>query len=595
MMLVALRGVALAIAVLAMIDPSEQSMRQRPPAVRIQIVESGLLGVTAGRGGIRLERAESIKRRLIENLRGAIDVSDLRAPAAIVLIGDTPPDALPVEDVPISTVLLDDDGSPNVRILNIAEPPAAPIRQATLVDAEFEAIGMRGKSSTIVLRDGPIVGAKLEHRWTRERERFRAALRYAAPSTGIRRITVGAEPLREETTAFDNFADSSLLVDDRPLRVLAFEPRPSWNATFVRRALEADHRFNVASAVRSSRGVMVRNNEAPPALTPASVDDFDVVVVGAPEELRREEVDALTTFADRRGGAVVFVPDRRPSGRYADLLPARGFEEMLVENAVTLAAGASTGVRASELLVAQRVSAAASTVAAVDRLGARAPVSLTWPRGAGRMLLWGALDAWRFRSDGDGAFSRYWQASVAELAMAAPARIAVTISPRLAVPNERVVIRAALRSTEFDANADRVVLPGIGATLSNDGGRRQPVRLWPTAELGVFEGHAAGSMTGTYDVEVTAATHVGRASFTVAEAVRRAPAGDADGLNLIAASTGGIAVRADNVAPLDSHLRNLGGESEPTVGRPMRSLWWLMPFAACLCAEWALRRRRGSR
>jgi hypothetical protein len=34
---------------------------------------------------------------------------------------------------------------------------------------------------------------------------------------------------------------------------------------------------------------------------------------------------------------------------------------------------------------------------------------------------------------------------------------------------------------------------------------------------------------------------------------------------------------------------------EPRTAYPMRSSLWLVPFVACLCAEWVLRRRQGLR
>ena len=593
MMRAAFRGAGVAIAVLGAIDPSIGLMRSQPVPVRFQVIESPGLQLPSRIGGSRREEADTIVRRLTGNLAGFIDASDTREPAAIVLIGDAPPPAVPVEGVPISTVSMAEELLPNVRLVQVDDPPPAAMRQAVIVDAEFEAIGMSGKTSVFVVQDRGTVVARTEHRWTGERERFRARLRYAPPVAGLHWLTVGAQPLDEERTAVDNAADASVLVVDRPLRVLAYEPRPSWNAAFVRRALEADRRFDVAALVRSSRGVMVRSGRAPAVLTSAALEDFDVITIGAPEELRATELDALSTFAYRRGGGVVFLPDRRPSGPYRDVLPAAEFEEVLLENPVPIAADISDDVRASELLLARRVRSSASTVAAIDRRGERAPVSVTWVHGAGQMVLWGALDAWRFRSDADGAFSRFWQATAADLAIAAPERVDVSISPRLAAPNERVVIRATVRSTEFAAEGARVVLPPVGAAVRHETGSEQPLRLWPTAESGVFEGETTAAEAGRHDVRVMAGASVGRAAFLVGKGLRRAIAEDPGALKLIAGSTGGVAVRGDEVATLEDYLRKLSRGSERTSVRPMRSLWWMVPFAGCLCAEWALRRRRG--
>ncbi len=62
---------------------------------------------------------------------------------------------------------------------------------------------------------------------------------------------------------------------------------------------------------------------------------------------------------------------------------------------------------------------------------------------------------------------------------------------------------------------------------------------------------------------------------------------------LIAAATGGVAVSTADLAPLERHLRSLtSGEVERTV-RPGRSWLLVLAFAALLCAEWTIRRRRG--
>ena len=165
------------------------------------------------------------------------------------------------------------------------------------------------------------------------------------------------EFLDGETTDADNAADLRFVASGRPLRVLVHEPRPSWNATFVRRALELDPSFDVSALVQASKGLEVRSGTPPSALTADALGAFDAVVVGAPEELRPSEVEALQRFARRRGGAVVLVPDRRPSGPYLDLIPAPQFDEVLVENAIELRARgdgiASIGTRlqASEMAV----------------------------------------------------------------------------------------------------------------------------------------------------------------------------------------------------------------------------------------------------
>ena len=590
----ALRLVAVAVAVLGLLDPALVVNRTRPTPVSVRIVDAPPQDGGAG-VGTRRGRAEAIRTRLTERLRKVADVSGRRPPRAVVLIGGAVPDALPPEGIPVSTVSLSTDVTRNVRLVRIEEPRPAVPGQAITTVAVFEGVGFNGSTTAFTLSDRGAEVARVEHRWTNDRERFHARLRYAPASAGLHQVTVTAGPLGGEATEDDNAGDVALLVEARPLRVLAYEPRPSWNASFVRRALEADPRFELASLVRSSRGVLVRSGAAPSHVPADRLDEFDVVLVGAPEELRATELDALSRFASQRGGGVVFLPDRRPSGPYEDLLPAGRFEEALLENPGPVLAEHSNDMRASEFLVAHGVPPAVDTVAAIERSGTRAPVSVTWTHGAGRMLLWGALDAWRFRADEEGAFARFWQAATADLALAAPRPLDVSVSPRVVAVDEPVTVRATVRATEFAGDGDRIAIPPVGATLVSAAGAEQPVRLWPTTEPGVFEGAATAPTPGSYDVRVTSGGHVGRAPMAVTVAPRRVIVEDAEVMALVPASTGGVAVRADDLTPLDDHLRGLAAAPEPVTVHPLRSIWWVALLTACLSAEWALRRRRGLR
>jgi len=83
-------------------------------------------------------------------------------------------------------------------------------------------------------------------------------------------VGVGAAALRVVAT-LSGTADSAaadMVVDVRDARwsVLFFDPRPSWQSTFVRRAIERDPRFVVTSRVVTSRNVSVDAGEPPSRL-----------------------------------------------------------------------------------------------------------------------------------------------------------------------------------------------------------------------------------------------------------------------------------------------------------------------------------------
>ena len=138
-------------------------------------------------------------------------------------------------------------------------------------------------------------------------------------------------------------------------------------------------------------------------------------------------------------------------------------------------------------------------------------------------------------------------------------------------------------------------MPAIHARLIGSDGSEHVIRLWPTAEPGVFEGRFQAPPAGNYDLQVGAASGASIDEVVTVVAGARHPSGAADGgaLRLIAAATGGVAVSTADLAPLERHLRSLpSGELERTI-RPARSMSLVIVFAMLLCAEWTMRRRRG--
>jgi hypothetical protein len=67
-------------------------------------------------------------------------------------------------------------------------------------------------------------------------------------------------------------------------------------------------------------------------------------------------------------------------------------------------------------------------------------------------------------------------------------------------------------------------------------------------------------------------------------------------LSMLASSHHGIDAAPENVSAVERRIRSsIVAPSEDQIRHPMRSGWWIVPFAACLSAEWWFRRRRGLR
>jgi hypothetical protein len=63
----------------------------------------------------------------------------------------------------------------------------------------------------------------------------------------------------------------------------------------------------------------------------------------------------------------------------------------------------------------------------------------------------------------------------------------------------------------------------------------------------------------------------------------------------LADATGGQRFDAQETQQLAGRLRGMDAPLEEHRSRPMRSAWWIVPFAGLLSIEWAVRRRRGQR
>jgi hypothetical protein len=262
--------------------------------------------------------------------------------------------------------------------------------------------------------------------------------------------------------------------------------------------------------------------------------------------------------------------------------------ERLLERSSTLASKPGVlSLESSELLESGSLPRDA-TVLATNR-GSRQPIVWTSATGDGRLLFSGALDAWRFRGTADEAFERFWQSTIAALALAARPPVEIQLTPNRAAPGERVEVSARVRKLERDRLGSQL------AISARAGG--EVLRLWPDAVPGLFRGSfVARARPAAPSTLVTADAGErirGQARLTIDDNVREAMAPP---LALLAASHGGIDVAPGQLSELERSIRTaLAPAQESRRHNPMRSAWWFIPFAACLSTEWWLRRRAGRR
>ncbi|MEA3246166.1 MAG: hypothetical protein U9Q74_08395 [Gemmatimonadota bacterium] len=581
---VALRNAAIAIAVLAFVDPV--FVRQQADRATVSVTGDGPLAA-----------------RVRAALAGQFDVVAGFWPGA---------DALVVADGPLPAAAMEWRGpafavaAAGVTFERVVAPRRAGTDAVVPVDVSARVRGAAGREVTFTARAGDVAVDRLTRRAASDDERMTFTLAAPAPAPG-------AVPIRVEATAGGAVppaaADVAVNVEPTPWRVLFHDARPSWMSTFVRRALERDTRFRVASRIATSSGVASATASAGRLATAG--DAYDLIVVGAPQALDAREVAALDDFTRRRGGSVVLLlddADAGPAARLAGLPSAGGgLREAGGPVAITFAGADHTGP--PELVAAEFAWPAAlepgaepvvTAVASVRGDSARRPVLWTSPNGAGRVVVSGALDAWRFRDASRSRFDEFWRTLLAREAARALPPLEVRAEPAVARPGERVRVSVTLRDLTLAAVAQDgpvAASASVRAELLGTGAPAVPLRVLPGASPGqgvaTLRAPAEPTAQGAYRIRVTASG----ATAEVPLVVRRdaaAPAGErADAVAAWVASRGGAVIAEGELGGLGARIAGavqLPARARP--GHPMRSPWWLVAFTLALSGEWYLRRRR---
>ena len=554
------------------------------------------------RPGIRVlaPGGSDLAERLSQSLRGAgFTVNGPAGEAAVVVVGDRLPAGAADRDTgahaagrvrPAVWAVDTAPGAPNVAIVRAAAPQVRIPGQAIEVVADVVGEELAGQTTHVVLEDAGIPVASAAYQWKEARERWTASLRYLPPGAAAGRLRVRAVPAPPETEARDNAADIAYPALRGALRTLVVEAGVTWPALFVRRALEGEPAFAVSAVQRASKAIATRAGAPPAALTRATLGPYDAAVIGGVDQLTPADLEALRWFVEARGGVVVLVPDQRPSERTLEAFGVPPLEPRVLEDAVRLRGAADESLLASEFLVA-RPSAGARVLAATS---AGEPVVFATRRGAGGVIVGGALDAWRYRGRDEEGFARFWRRAIAEEAVLAPPSLDVAVHPAILAPGEPARVVARMRASELPSG-DRVDLPAVRAHAVSPAARLDaPVRLWPTAEPGVYEGEWRPAVAGDYNVSVAAGDLQGDAAVIVAPGVSQGSAADRESLELAGRASGGRVFNASQSAALVDALRAAYPARRVTrPSHPMRSPWWVVPFALLLCVEWALRRRIG--
>ena len=594
------RSLAVVIAIAAVIDPAIRSARRTRPVL-------SLVAADASRDHALLTQ---VTRRLEEDY--TLVAAPLPSAIGTVLVGARLPDGAHALASPV-VVVSPFTGRPSASIGRIQAPTSAKLESritvsVTLVTSGFASSPPTPRAFDVELaREGVVVSRQrisVAHDTTRS-----VSLTYVPSAPGPVVLQVRTFAAEQSDTA-----RSDVLVDVRENRwsVLFFDRRPAWMSTFVRRALEHDPRFAVTSRVITSTNVS-RETGRPPAGLDVIVGTsrFDAVVIGAPDALTARDVDGIASLLRTRGSSVLVLADHAATGPADVLLDyggwrTRAFRSPALLSALTIAdrtgdppllKGLAFGVPrhlprgAVPLAMLRDTATSASRTSGADSGVVMSAPTIIWrvPVGLGQLVVSGAFDAWRFRDSSQSRFDATWRDLIGELANQRQMALELRLSRSLTLPRAVTTIEVTPRDT---ANATPIVATIRPTDASTDSAVSLSLEAGTS---GVWQGTMrAPEKPGQYEVLAVQGLDSVRSPLVVAARVAR----DADDNPMLlaawAASRGGQVIARDSVASLS---RVLEGVLRPvpriTEWHPMRSPWWVVPFALALAAEWWMRRRRG--
>ena len=570
----ALRAGAILIALVAVIDPAWS----RAAPVRPRVVVPHVAGAD-----------RDLAARVADVLAPDFEVSrvDETGASAYVITGaDVPEGWQPPEGATVFAVT-PAAAIAGVRILRLDGASEVSIDSVSTLRAVLDVAGAGARDVTLTLNVDGVRRQELVAHVTGADTRAVVPLPFVPSSRGLARVRVDAQVAGGAAAS----AEIAIDVTDRVWRVLVFDGRPTYASTFVRRALEADPRFDVVARSVTSRGMAVLSGAAPVSLDGANtLSAFDLVIIGAPETLGAGEAASLDRYLRVRRGAVVLLPEGSGGELVPRLTGIAAWRDERRPAAVKIAASENAWT-ASEFLWPGRWPTLVTPLATMDGTGnPQAPV---WqiPVGGGRLLVSSAIDGWRSRADAASGYSAFWRLTAATAASATPPLVHVRLDERLVTPGAPVVVDVQ------DLAATGAGTRAIGARIAevvDVTGVSSLVRLWPGESAQQWRGtFRAPDVPGRYRLRIAGAS--GTVEFQVDDAARVRSASEGNGLAALAASThGGATIAAENLSALPAQLTQaLPPTMAPQRGYPMRSVWWLVPFTLAASGEWWLRRRRG--
>jgi hypothetical protein len=581
---------ALLIALAAVVDPSITSARRTRPLLSVLATDPSRDSLLVGEMTRTLERQFTVLH------------APLPAAVGTVLLGDRLPDNASLLATPV-IVVSSARTSPSVQMRRVQAPSQAMLdsRVTAMITVAAQGLATADSASSqaigVELAQGGVVVARARIALSGDSV-LAVPLSWVPSNAGPVVLQARAFVAEQPDTVRNDF-----VVDVRNSRwsVLFFDRRPSWMSTFVRRALERDPRFAVTSRVITSTNVSRETGRPPLGLDAiAATSTFDAVVIGAPDALTARDVDGVETLLRARGASVLMLADHAAAGPADALLDFGGWRTTARRAPSVLVAPTSSTepLRLQGLAIGfpARLPEGATAIAIVNTAGRdsnQAPGASNtaiWrvPVGLGQLVVSGAFDAWRFRDTAQSTFDATFRDLIDAAARQRQRPLELNLSRSLVLPGADVSVQVTSRDTTSSAP--------IQLTLREADAAESPAARIPTTVVNssATTRVRAPLVPGTYEVMVTQSADTTRAPLIVAPVVFRDAGNSPDLLATWADSRLGRVVPRGQIASLSEIVANVVRPVPlMTVWHPMRSAWWIVPFALALAAEWWIRRRQG--
>ncbi len=578
------RGLAIAIAVAACIDP--EVIATRVPHVTVAVVSVDSI------------RDAAFTERVARALAHKFQVT--RAPfpgtGTTVLVGSALPQRAGELGTAIAAVIPHRPDR-TIRLGGIEFDRAVPAGARTAVPVSARATGLAGARVRFTLSIDGVMVDQVDTTAAADDSTRRTDLQFVAGPRGSSVIRIAAQ---DASGSELDHVDAMVAIDATPQPVLFYDARASWQSTFVRRAIASDERLALSSRIVTSKGVSSDAGVVPQSLNDAAaLDLFSCIVVGAPDALTDRDVTGLDGYLRRRAGTVILLLDQRGRGPYERLLDVTRWGDNGGRRIEEIAPVALTGrgLRAAELLWPEPLppgGVSLGDVRTAEPGQPNHPIVWSAPVGAGTVIVNGALDAWRYRDSTQSGFDDFWRAVIGQAAISSPPAVRVTSVRSVVAPGDRVDVDVTVR----DAMLHQVpTATSVVASLIDDSSAATtPIALWPSTSAGTLTGALrAPVQPGHYTISVTADGHHSSAPLLVSTDARPAPDDDPVFFADWVRHRGGRAVTSDALGDLPAAIHAVANaEKQREATHPFRSAWWLLPFVVLLSAEWWWRRRRGA-